>query len=67
MNLADEGKLLCSEVASSAYKREGISLFLALSSISNPLLKLWLRDFGVQHFKTQGPSDVEYDPQLVVV
>jgi hypothetical protein len=67
MDLSDGGKLFCSEVASSAYKQEGISLFLALSSISNPFLKLWLREFGVQHFKTQGPSDLEYDPQLVVV
>lgn len=67
MNLGEAGKLFCSEVASDAYKQEGISLFLALSSISDPLLKRWLRDFGVQHFKTQGPSDLEYDPQLVVV
>lgn len=67
MNPGDGGKLFCSEVASNAYNQEGISLFLALSSISSPLLKLWLRDFGVQHFKTQGPSDLEYDPQLVVV
>ena len=27
----------------------------------------WLRDFGVRHFETQEPSDLEYDPQLVVV
>jgi len=24
-------------------------------------------DFGVRHFETQAPADLEYDPQLVVV
>jgi hypothetical protein len=27
----------------------------------------WLAGFGVRHFETQEPSDLEYDPQLRVV
>jgi hypothetical protein len=27
----------------------------------------WLADFGVRHFETQAPADLEYDPQLLVV
>ena len=27
----------------------------------------WLSDFGVEHFITQMPADLEYDPQLSVV
>ena len=30
-------------------------------------LRRWLASFGVRHFETQEPSDLEYDPQLVVV
>ena len=27
----------------------------------------WLSYFGVTHFETQAPADLEYDPQLIVV
>ena len=30
-------------------------------------LRRWLAGFGVENFTTQEPSDLEYDPQLVVV
>jgi hypothetical protein len=30
-------------------------------------LRQWLADFGVEHFETQEPSDLEYDSQLRVV
>ena len=67
MDFADHGKLFCSEVASAAYARLGITLWMELSRISSPGLASWLSQFGVTHFETQEPSDLEYDPQLVVV
>lgn len=67
MNYNDTTKIFCSEVASAAYKKFGINLWLGLSHISSPGLRRWLADFGVRHFETQEPSDLEYDPQLRVV
>ena len=67
MDFVDHRKLFCSEVASAAYERFGVTLWMHLSSISSPGLASWLAGFGVTHFQTQEPSDLEYDPQLVVV
>ncbi|HRP08016.1 MAG TPA: YiiX/YebB-like N1pC/P60 family cysteine hydrolase, partial [Gemmatimonadales bacterium] len=67
MNYRDPGELFCSEVASSAYHGQGVALWMKLSAISAPGLRRWLASFGVRHFETQEPSDLEYDPQLVVV
>src|SRR5947199_229831 len=57
----------CSEVASAAYEPRGIRLWQGLSSMSTPGVVGWLGSFGVRHFTTQAPADLEYDPQLVVV
>ena len=67
MDYADPSKLFCSEVASSAYLPLGVRLWTGLSTISAPGLRRWLAAFGVRHFETQEPSDLEYDPQLAVV
>lgn len=67
MDFSDHGKLFCSEVAYAAFERFGITLWMGLSSISSPGLASWLAGFGVTHFETQEPSDLEYDPQLAVV
>lgn len=67
MDFADHSKLFCSEVASAAYERVGIRLWMGLSHLSSPGLAAWLAGFGVRHFETQEPSDLEYDPQLRVV
>jgi hypothetical protein len=67
MDYEDSSRLFCSEVASSAYRESGITLWTGLSTISAPGLRRWLSSFGVDHFETQEPSDLEYDPQLVVV
>jgi hypothetical protein len=67
MDYQDPSKLFCSEVASAAYAGRGITLWSGLSTISRPGLRRWLADFGVRHFETEEPSDLEYDPQLVVV
>ena len=67
MNYNDDGEWFCSEVASSAYKKSGLDLWMKLSSISSKGLMSWLGAFGVRNFETQEPSDLEYDPQLKVV
>lgn len=67
MDWQDDRKLFCSEVASSAYRSCGLSLWMNLSNISSPGLRRWLAGFGVRHFTTQEPSDLEYDPQLQVI
>lgn len=67
MDYNDTTKIFCSEVASTAYHKFGINLWLGLSHISAPGLRRWLADFGVRHFETQEPSDLEYDPLLCVV
>jgi hypothetical protein len=67
MDYTDPARLFCSEVASSVYGDLGVTLWTGLSTISRPGLRRWLAGFGVRHFATQEPSDLEYDPQLVVV
>lgn len=67
MDFTEHSKLFCSEVASAAYERLGVTLWMGLSRISSPGLVRWLSGFGVRHFQTQEPSDLEYDPQLTVV
>ena len=67
MDYQDPSKLFCSEVPSSVYREQGMTLWTRLSTISTPGLRRWLAGFGVTHFETQEPSDLEYDPQLAVV
>ncbi len=67
MDINGSEKQFCSEVASSAYKEYGITLWTGLSTISSKGTRNWLAAFGVKYFETQEPSDLEYDPQLSVV
>jgi hypothetical protein len=67
MDINESEKQFCSEVASSAYKKYGITLWKGLSTISSAGVRNWLSAFGVRYFVTQEPSDLEYDPQLSVV
>jgi hypothetical protein len=67
MDYSDPSQLFCSEVASAAYREFGVTLWMGISTISRPGLRRWLASFGVRHFETQEPLDLEYDPQLVVV
>jgi hypothetical protein len=67
MNYQDHARQFCSEVVSANYEPLGISLWTAISTISSPGLRSWLAAFGVRYFRTQEPSDLEYDPQLSVV
>lgn len=67
MNAADSTAMFCSEVAATAYRKYGIVLWSAPSTIAQPGVVDWLNDFGVRYFETQMPSDLEYDPQLGIV
>lgn len=67
MDYTDPSALFCSEVASSAYATQGLTLWMGISTISREGLRRWLSGFGVRHFATQEPSDLEYDPQVHVV
>ncbi len=67
MDFEDHSRLFCSEVASAAYRKTGVTLWMGLSSLSSAGLCSWLSAFGVTHTLTQEPSDLEYDPQLRVV
>jgi len=67
MDYHDHSKQFCSEVASAAYEQCGVKLWMGVSRISSRGVTLWLSAFGVKHFATQEPSDLEYDPQIRVV
>jgi hypothetical protein len=59
-------KMFCSEVVYTPYMTKGVRLWPALSHISAQGTANWLADFGVTHFITQTPADLEYDPSLAV-
>ena len=67
MDFKEPSKYFCSEVASQAYSRVGVELWRVSTTMSSPGLVRWLGYFGVEHFDTQAPADLEYDPQLTVV
>jgi hypothetical protein len=67
MDFANPDRLFCSEVVSDAYRRVDIALWMGRSHISAAGVRAWLAAFGVEHFETQEPADLEYDPQLSVV
>jgi hypothetical protein len=67
MDHADPAAYFCSEVATDAYRRQGLELWLGFSRISLPGTMAWLSSFGVRHFAFHEPADLEYDPRLVVV
>ena len=67
MHYEDPGKMFCSEVASAAYGDLGVGLWEGLTTMSTRGVTNWLSGLGVEQFETHGPSDLEYDPKMVVV
>ncbi|HBC45621.1 MAG TPA: hypothetical protein DCZ43_01100 [candidate division Zixibacteria bacterium] len=67
MDSNDNSKKFCSEVVLDPYAKAGVKLWAKTSHISSPGVASWLSGFGVTHFDTQEPSDLEYDPQITVV
>ena len=67
MDFAEPSAQFCSEVVSTNYAAFGVKLWKFRSSFTRPGLARWMHALGVEHFETYGPSDLEYDPQLMVV
>jgi hypothetical protein len=67
MDYQDPGRMFCSEVAAAPYAELGIGLWTGLTTMSSRGTTAWLSALGVERFETLGPSDLEYDPQVVVV
>lgn len=67
MRYEDPTEKFCSEVASSPYGELGVPLWESLTSMSSRGVTSWLSRLGVEQFVTHGPSDLEYDPKVVVV
>lgn len=57
----------CSEVVYSPYRDAGIELWAKRSRMSGRGVVNWLAVFGVEHFVTLAPSDLEYDPSVQVI
>ncbi len=67
LDFRNPDRMFCSEVAYSAYREQGVDLWMGMSTLSAPGVMRWLHDVGVRYFETHEPSDLEYDPQLEVV
>ena len=67
MHYQEPDEKFCSEVASAPYAELGIGLWEGLTTMSSRGTVTWLSALGVEQFETLGPSDLEYDPKVVVV
>jgi len=67
MHYDDPEKKFCSEVASAPYGDLGVKLWEGRTTMSARGTTAWLSALGVEQFTTHGPSDLEYDPKIVVV
>jgi hypothetical protein len=67
MHYEDPEKKFCSEVASAPYANLGVRLWEGRTTMSSRGTTAWLSALGVEQFTTHGPSDLEYDPKVVVV
>ena len=67
MYYEDPEKKFCSEVASAPYADLGVPLWEGRTTMSSRGTTAWLSALGVEQFTTHGPSDLEYDPKVVVV
>ena len=67
MHYEDPEKKFCSEVASAPYADLGVRLWEGRTTMSSRGTTAWLSALGVEQFTTHGPSDLEYDPKVVVV
>lgn len=67
MDYREPSLRFCSEVVSHAYDSFGVTLWNIITTMSSPGVVNWLADFGVRHFETEAPADLEYDPGLAVI
>jgi Permuted papain-like amidase enzyme, YaeF/YiiX, C92 family len=67
MDYKDHAGQFCSEVITAAYEPFNVNFWTGPTFISSPAVVTSLASFGVTHFETQEPAELEFDPQLVVV
>jgi hypothetical protein len=67
MHYREPSRMFCSEIASAPYANLGVRLWEGLTTMSSKGTTTWLSALGVEQFETLGPSDLEYDPKVVVV
>ena len=67
MDYKNDDKLFCSEVVSSSYRKFNVHLWERESTISSKGTADLLKEFGVRYFRTQEPSDIEFDTKLKVI
>jgi hypothetical protein len=67
MDYQDHRAQFCSEVVTAAYEPFKVKFWTGPTFISAPAVVTSLGSFGVTHFETQEPAELEFDPQLVVV
>ncbi len=67
MHYTEPSKKFCSEVASAPYADLGVELWEGHTTMSSRGTTAWLSALGVEQFETYGPSDLEYDPKVIVV
>jgi len=67
MHYREPSRKFCSEIASAPYADLGVGLWEGLTTMSSRGTTAWLSALGVEQFETLGPSDLEYDPKVVVV
>jgi hypothetical protein len=67
MHYQERDSKFCSEIASAPYADLGVVLWEGLTTMSSRGTVAWLAALGVEQFETLGPSDLEYDPKVVVV
>jgi len=67
MDYKDHTGQFCSEVVTAAYEPLDVKFWTGPTFISSPAVVTSLASFGVTHFETQEPAELEFDPQLVVV
>ena len=67
MHYQEPTRKFCSEVAAAPYAELDVRLWEGLTTMSSKGTAAWLGALGVEQFETLGPSDLEYDPKVLVV
>lgn len=67
MDWEQSAEKFCSEVVYAPYRDAGVDLWAKRSRMSGRGVVNWLAAFGVEHFVTLSPPDLEYDPSVRMV
>lgn len=67
MDDSNEEQLYPTELLASVFRERNLSLGIRLSEISSLQHREWLSKFGVTNYSFVGPSELEFDPQTLLV